>query len=99
MMVNNSTSINKRNNHLSLQTIKHDGQQFNQYQQKEQPTIQPVSTKGTTISHFKPLNMMVNNSTSINKRNNHLSLQTIKHDGQQFNQYQQKEQPSLTSNH
>ena len=87
-MVNNSTSINKRNNHLSLQTIKHDGQQFNQYQQKEQPT-----------SHFKPLNMMVNNSTSINKRNNHLSLQTIKHDGQQFNQYQQKEQPSLTSNH
>ena len=36
MMVNNSTSINKRNNHLSLQTIKHDGQQFNQYQQKEQ---------------------------------------------------------------
>ena len=43
--------------------------------------------------------MMVNNSTSINKRNSHLSLQTIKHDGQQFNQYQQKEQPSLTSNH
>ena len=43
--------------------------------------------------------MMVNNSTSINKRNNHLSLQTIKHDGQQFNQYQQKEQPPLTSNH
>ena len=38
-------------------------------------------------------------STSINKRNNHLSLQTIKHDGQQFNQYQQKEQPPLTSNH
>jgi hypothetical protein len=44
---------------------------------------------------FITKNMMVNNPTSINKRNNHLSLQTIKHDGQQFNQYQQKEQPSL----
>jgi hypothetical protein len=44
-MVNNSTNINKTNNHLN-------GQQYRQYQQNQQPpewsTIPPISTKPTT---------------------------------------------------
>ena len=41
---------------------------------------------------------MVNNSTNINKVNNHLSpKENFKSDGQQFHQYQQNVQPPLTS--
>jgi hypothetical protein len=47
----------------------------------------PVSTKRTITS----LTVMVNNSTSINKTNNHL----FNSDGQQFHQYQQNEQSPL----
>ena len=40
---------------------------------------------------------MVNNSTNINKTNNHLSpKESLNRDGQQFYQYQQKEQSPLT---
>ena len=41
---------------------------------------------------------MVNNSTNINKVNNHLSYkESFNSDGQQFHQYQQNVQPPLTS--
>ena len=40
---------------------------------------------------------MVNNSTNINKTNNHLSpIESLNSDGQQFYQYQKKEQSHLT---
>ena len=40
---------------------------------------------------------MVNNSTNINKTNNHLSLkESLNSDGQQFHQYQQNKQSPLT---
>jgi hypothetical protein len=40
---------------------------------------------------------MVNNSTNINKVNNHLSYkESLNSDGQQFHQYQQSEQSPLT---
>jgi hypothetical protein len=40
---------------------------------------------------------MVNNSTSINKTNNHLSpKESLNCDGQQFYQYQQTKQSPLT---
>jgi hypothetical protein len=40
---------------------------------------------------------MVNNSTNINKVNNHLSpKESLNNDGQQFHQYQQSEQSPLT---
>ena len=39
---------------------------------------------------------MVNNSTNINKTNNHLSPSTLNIDGQQLHQYQQNKQLSLT---
>jgi hypothetical protein len=40
---------------------------------------------------------MVNNSTNINKMNNHLSpKESLNCDGQQFHQYQQNEQWPLT---
>ena len=40
---------------------------------------------------------MVNNSTNINKMNNGLSAkENLNSDGQQFYQYQQNEQSSLT---
>jgi hypothetical protein len=40
---------------------------------------------------------MVNNSTNINKSNNHLSpKESLISDGQQFYQYQQNQQPPLT---
>jgi hypothetical protein len=43
---------------------------------------------------------MVNNSTNINKTNNHLSFkESLNSDGQQFHQYQQNKQLHLTSNH
>jgi hypothetical protein len=43
--------------------------------------------------------MTVNNSTNINKTNNHLSHEeSLNSDGQQFHQYQQNEQPPLTAN-
>jgi hypothetical protein len=41
---------------------------------------------------------MVNNSTNINKVNNHLSYkESFNSDGQQFHQYQQNVQPPFTS--
>ena len=41
--------------------------------------------------------VMVINSTTINKKNNHLSpKESLNSDGQQFYQYQQKEQSPLT---
>ena len=90
VMVNKSTSINKTNNRL----FNSDGQQFHQYQQNEQSPLEQwwstnplVSTKRTTTS----LAVMVNNSTSISKTNNHL----LNSDGQQFHQYQQNEQSPL----
>ena len=56
-MVNSYTNINKTNNHLSpKERLNSDGQQFHQYQQNEQPT----------------LNSDVNYSTNINKMNNQL---------------------------
>jgi hypothetical protein len=40
---------------------------------------------------------MVNNSTNINKTDNHLSpKESLEKDGQQFHQYQQNEQSPLT---
>ena len=40
---------------------------------------------------------MVNNSTNINKMNNHLSpKESLNSDGQQFYQYQQTKQSPLT---
>jgi hypothetical protein len=40
---------------------------------------------------------MVNNSTNINKTNNHLSpKESLEKDGQQFHQYQQNELELLT---
>ena len=40
---------------------------------------------------------MVNNSTNINKMNNHLSpIESLNSDGQQFYQYQQNGQSPLT---
>jgi hypothetical protein len=52
-MVNNSTNINKTNNHISpKESLNSDGQQFHQYQQNKQ-------------SHFTKV--MANNSTNINK--------------------------------
>jgi hypothetical protein len=40
---------------------------------------------------------MVNNSTNINKSNNHLSSkESLNSDSQQFYQYQQNQQPPLT---
>jgi hypothetical protein len=40
---------------------------------------------------------MVNNTTNINKRNNHLSTKkSLNSDGQQYHQYQQNEQSPLT---
>jgi hypothetical protein len=39
---------------------------------------------------------MVNNTTNINKRNNHLSpKESLNSDCQQYHQYQQKKQSSL----
>jgi hypothetical protein len=39
-MVNNSTNINKTNNHLSpKESLNSDGQQFHQYQQIQQPPL------------------------------------------------------------
>ena len=65
-MLNNSTNINKMNNHLSpKESLNCDGQQFYQYQQNEQSsltlrkfkqwwsTILPISTKWTMASHLK----------------------------------------------
>jgi hypothetical protein len=40
---------------------------------------------------------MVNNSTNINKTNNHLPpKESLNSDGQQSHQYQQNQQPPLT---
>jgi hypothetical protein len=40
---------------------------------------------------------MVNNTTNINKTNNHLSpKERLNSDGQQYHQYQQKKQSPLT---
>ena len=40
---------------------------------------------------------MVNNSTNINKTNNNLSpKESLNNEGQQFNQYQQNKEKSLT---
>jgi hypothetical protein len=40
---------------------------------------------------------MDNNPTNINKTNNHLSpKESLNSDGQQFHQYQQNQQPTLT---
>ena len=67
-MVNNSTNINKTNNHLSpKESLNSDGQQFYQYQQNKQSpltyrkfkqwwsTILPVSTKQTITYHLKKI--------------------------------------------
>ena len=67
-MVNNSTNINKINNHLSpKESLNSDGQQFYQYQQNEQwpltyrkfklwcSTILPISTKWTMASYLKKI--------------------------------------------
>ena len=41
---------------------------------------------------------MVNNSTNINKTNNHLSpKESLNSNGQQFHQYQQNKQSPLTN--
>ena len=78
-----------------------DGQQFHQYQQTSPltyqliewwSTIPPISTKIT--SHYQLIEVMVNNSTNINK--NHFTINSL-NDGQQFHQYQQKS--PLTSTH
>ena len=43
-MVNNSTNINKINNHLSpKESLNSDGQQFHQYQQNEQSPLNSVA--------------------------------------------------------
>jgi hypothetical protein len=40
MVVNNSTNINKTNNHLShTESLNSDGQQFHQYQQNQQSPL------------------------------------------------------------
>jgi hypothetical protein len=39
-MVNNTTNINKRNNHLSpKESLNSDGQQYHQYQESEQSPL------------------------------------------------------------
>ena len=110
-MVNNSTNINKMNNHLSpKESLNCDAQQFYQYQQNEQSpltkrklkqwwsTILLTSTKQTITSHLEKVKtVMVNNSTNINKMNNHLSpKESLNCDGQQSHQYHQNEQWPLT---
>ena len=73
--VNNSTNINKTKENLNSER-----QQFHQYQQNKRKfeqwasTIPPISTK-----QKKVWTVSVNNSTNINKTNNHLSLQIIEH--------------------
>ena len=65
-MVNNSTNINKTNNHLSpKESLNSDGQLFYQYEQNKQSPLTkesinsdgqlflPVSTKQTITSHLK----------------------------------------------
>jgi hypothetical protein len=84
-MVNNTTNINKPNNHLSSQIIEQT-QKYHQYQQtKQSPLISnhwtstkipPISTNQTITSHLKSLNKH-KNTTNINKLNNHLSSQII----------------------
>ena len=57
-MVNNSTNINK-----TKESLNSDGQQFHQYQQNKRnfkqwwSTIPPISTKQTTTSHLKSMNI------------------------------------------
>jgi hypothetical protein len=105
-MVNNSTSINKANNHL----FNSDDQQFHHHHCLEvivrfvdtggiadhhclEVIVSFVDTDGITDHHCleASLTVMVNNSTSINKANNHL----FNSDAQQFHQYQQSEQSPL----
>jgi hypothetical protein len=45
---------------------------------------------------FFMFNVMINNSTNINKMNFHLSPSSLNSDGQQFHQYQQNELSPLT---
>ena len=64
-MVNNSTHINKTNNHIShKKCLNSDGQQFHQYQQNKQ-------------SHSRKECLNSDNSTHINKTNNHISLKNV----------------------
>jgi hypothetical protein len=52
---------------------------------------------GGIVDHHCLNLMMVNNSTNINKSNNHLSpKENLNSDGQQFYQYQQNQQSPLT---
>ena len=97
-MVNNSTNINKTNNHISSkETLKSDGQQFHQYQQNEQ---WPLNTKNTMTYCFGNLDPGLYSKTchtNINKTNNHFSSkESLNSDGQQFHQYQQNKQSPLT---
>jgi hypothetical protein len=51
-MVNNSTNINKTNNHLSpTESLNSDGQQFHQYQQNKQSPIVCFIDIGGIVDH------------------------------------------------
>jgi hypothetical protein len=51
-MVNNSTNINKTNNHLSpKESLNNDGQQFYQYQQIQQPPLVGFVDIGGIVDH------------------------------------------------
>jgi hypothetical protein len=56
-MVNNSTNINKTNNHLSSKdSLNSDGQQFHQYQQIQQP---PLAFRWEVIGGFVDIGRIV----------------------------------------
>ena len=53
-MVNNSTNINKTNNHLSpKESLNSDGQQFYQYQQNQQPPKESLNSDGQQFYQYQ----------------------------------------------
>jgi hypothetical protein len=53
-MVNNSTNINKTNNHLSpKESLNSDGQQFYQYQQNQQSPKESLNSDGQQFYQYQ----------------------------------------------
>jgi hypothetical protein len=53
-MVNNSTDINKTNNHLSpKESLNIDGQQFHQYQQNELSPKESLNSDGQQFHRYQ----------------------------------------------
>ena len=79
-MVNNSTNINKTNNHISLkECLSSDGQQFH------------PSTKQTITSH-----KTWSTITYQQNKQSHSRKECLNSDGQQFHPYQQNKQSHFT---